>query len=186
LVFIKKAYANGSKSRVLPPFAARQLTVVVTHFYFIISKFVVCPMFQNFSFDGQLTLRRARNLVLMVLMVYIGLLIATAVDVDGMRLSVYQRVTEEIKSIFLTCWDFARPFVQVILFVVLLSWISKQFDWQARIPAFSEWKPYNMVVVLVVAGFVFAAVRGLGATNDLKDVALLVIGFFFGTLKKQP
>ena len=76
--------------------------------------------------------------------------------------------------------DFARPFVEIILFFLVAHWAIRRFDIQFTMPPVSDWKVANIIVLLVIGSFIFATLRGLNGATYLKDVALIVLGFYFG------
>ena len=118
--------------------------------------------------------------VILTLISYVGLEASAAIDADGDRVTAYLKLSSLIHDLALSIIDFARPFVEIILLFLIVHWAIKRFDVQLQIPPIGDWKIVNIVVILVVGGFVFAALRGLNGATYLRDVALVVLGFYFG------
>jgi hypothetical protein len=81
-------------------------------------------------------------------------------------------------------WRFARPLVQLVLILAIVEWILKRLG----IALFGErivfeWNIQTIIAIIVVSAFALVALSG-GAIDPLKDVALVVVGFYFGTQKK--
>ncbi len=111
--------------------------------------------------------------------------LASLIDSDTIRQNTYQSLGNEIKKFATYVFEFAKPFIEVILAVLLLDWILKKWNINARLPAFSEWKIFHIIVILSVGSFVFAALRGMTGAPYLQDLALIVIGYYFGTLNNN-
>ena len=42
-----------------------------------------------------------------------------------------------------------------------------------------------IIAIIVIGSFSISAISGLGQTSDLKEITLVVVGFYFGTRRKQ-
>ena len=130
--------------------------------------------------NWQKTLKTARWVAILTLLLYLGLESSAAIDADSDRVMAYQKISAMIRELATFMLDFARPFVEVILLLMLVDWAVRRFNIQLTIPPFADWKVANIVVVLVMGGFVVAALRGLTGVTYLRDLALVVMGFYFG------
>ena len=130
--------------------------------------------------NWQKTLKIARWVAILTLLLYLGLESSAAIDANSDRVMAYQKISAMIQELAVLIIDFARPFVEVILLLLLVDWAVRRFNIQLTIPPFADWKVANIVVVLVMGGFVVAALRGLTGVTYLRDLALVVMGFYFG------
>ena len=48
-----------------------------------------------------------------------------------------------------------------------------------------EWNVQTIIALVVVVAFSLAALTGIEGVADLKDIALVVVGFYSGTKKKS-
>jgi hypothetical protein len=117
---------------------------------------------------------------ILTLILYIGLESSAAIDADGDRVMAYRKMSTVIHDLGAWLIDFARPFVEIILLFLIVDWAMKRFNVQMQIPPIGDWKIMNIVVIVVIGGFVFAALRGLNGVTYLRDLALVVLGFYFG------
>ena len=100
---------------------------------------------QTMSFPWQRILRNAKLLGFSILAAYIGLSAALAIDADPMRQSIYQRILDQIKDITVLVYDFAHPFLIVILLALLVDWLLKKFDLNIKIPSLKDWNMFNVL-----------------------------------------
>jgi hypothetical protein len=117
---------------------------------------------------------------ILTVILYIGLESSAAIDADSDRVMAYRKLSGIIRDFAVLIFDFARPFVEIILLMLIVDWAMKRFNVQMQIPPIGEWKIMNIVVIVVIGGFVFAALRGLSGVTYLRDLALVVLGFYFG------
>jgi hypothetical protein len=81
-------------------------------------------------------------------------------------------------------WSFARPLLQLLVVLVLLQWFAAKSN--LKIPtAFTTfaWDARLVVALLIIMTFCIAALAGL--TDGLKEAALVVLGFHFGSLSRD-
>jgi hypothetical protein len=116
----------------------------------------------------------------LALVLYIGLESSAAIDANSDRVMAYQKLSAIIRDLVGYVIDFARPFVEIILVFLLVHWAIQHFDIQIKMPPVPDWKIANIIMILVIGGFVFAALRGLNSVTYLHDMALITLGFYFG------
>lgn len=138
------------------------------------------------SINWHKTLKVAKWVSILTFFLYIGLESSAAIDADSNRVLAYQKLSGMIREMVLFVIDFARPFVEVILLFLLVHWAIKRFDIQVAIPPVKDWKIANIVVLVVIGSFVFATLRGLNGATYLRDLALVVLGFYFGRSVNKP
>jgi hypothetical protein len=115
----------------------------------------------------------------LALVLYIGLESSAAIDANSDRVMAYQKLSALIRDLVGYVIDFARPFVEIILLFLVIHWGIRRFDVKIEIPP-RDWKIANIIMILVIGGFVFAALRGLNSVTYLHDMALVTLGFYFG------
>lgn len=130
--------------------------------------------------NWQKTLKITRWVAVLTLLLYLGLESSAAIDANSDRVMAYQKISAMIRELVVFIFDFARPFIEIILLFLLVHWATRRFNMQLAIPPFADWKVANIIVILVIGSFVFAALRGLTGVTYLRDLALVVLGFYFG------
>ncbi len=128
--------------------------------------------------------RLLQRMVVWSVIIFFCLEVSSAIDADATRAASYQKLANMIKDFYVTIFDFARPFVEIVLLLLIVSWAIKRFEIKFEIPPIKDWQIYNVLILMIIGGFVFAALRGLNGANYLKDLALVVLGFYFGRSMK--
>ncbi len=90
----------------------------------------------------------------LTLFFYVGLESSAAIDADSNRVLAYQKISGMIRELALFVIDFARPFVEIILFFLVAHWAIRRFDIQFTIPPVNDWKVANIIVLLVIGSFI--------------------------------
>jgi hypothetical protein len=130
--------------------------------------------------NWQKTLKTARWVSILTFFIYIGLASSAAIDADADRVTAYYKLSNLIRDFVVYIIEFARPFVEIILLFLIVHWAMQRFNISLQIPQVGDWKILNIVVIIVTGGFVYAALRGLNGVTYLRDLALVVLGFYFG------
>jgi hypothetical protein len=117
---------------------------------------------------------------ILTLALYVGLESSAAIDADADRVMAYRKINSMIHDLAAYVIDFARPYVEIILMILLIYWAKQRFNITFDIPPVGDWKIVNMIMIIVIGGFVFAALRGYSGVTYLHDLALVVLGFYFG------
>lgn len=95
-----------------------------------------------------------------------------------------QEAVHTIQEVTRESWSFGRPLLQLLVVLVLLQWFAVKSN--LRIPAaFTTfaWDARLVVALLVIVTFCIAALAGFA--DGLKEAALVVLGFYFGSLKGE-
>ncbi len=130
--------------------------------------------------NWQKVFKIAQWTAILSLFLYITLESSAAIDADNDRVMAYRKLSGIIHDFAISVFDFARPFVEIILLLLIVDWAMKRFNVQMQIPPIGDWKIMNIVIILVIGSFVIASLRGLSGVNYLHDLALVVLGFYFG------
>jgi hypothetical protein len=108
----------------------------------------------------------------------------TAITVLGLKQSL-QSIVGDIRIISKNAYDFLKPFLQLVLILVILQWILEKLGINFQQGNFKVNSNVQTVIALIVViAFALAALSGSEGTAALKDIALVVVGFYFGTNKK--
>jgi hypothetical protein len=95
-------------------------------------------------------------------------------------------ISERISTVSREAWTFARPLLQLIVILVILqSLVARYGTHLSGIPSSLAGDVKSLLALLVVAAFALAALAGVDTTGSLKDVALVVLGFYFGRLPPE-
>ncbi|HMG05405.1 MAG TPA: hypothetical protein VK581_08085 [Chthoniobacterales bacterium] len=95
-------------------------------------------------------------------------------------------ISERISAVGREAWAFARPLLQLIVILVILQSLLARYGSQlSGFPSSLAGDVKSLLALLVVAAFALAALAGVDTTGSLKDVALVVLGFYFGRLPPE-
>jgi hypothetical protein len=115
------------------------------------------------------------------------LLIATAVGIEvastdpGMaqQLSNARTLVWRIGE---SAWSFARPLLQLIAVLLILEWVFSRVGVRLRLNEITtDWNVQTFIAGLIIVTFCIAVLADIQAVSYLKEVVLIVIGFYFGT-----
>ena len=96
-------------------------------------------------------------------------------------------VSDSIKVVANEGWDFVRPFIQLIIILAILQPLVEKSGVKLNLATLgSNLDVRATIAILVVVAFCVAALAGVSGYSALKDVALVVVGFYFGGLVKKP
>ncbi|MBK7873991.1 MAG: hypothetical protein IPJ74_26735 [Saprospiraceae bacterium] len=116
-----------------------------------------------------------------IILAYIGLHIAALIDLDYNRVQVYNMVSGQIESVILTIWDFIRPFLQIVILLAIVDWIFRRVGIDIKSKTQLHWNAPAIIAFVVIGAFALAALTGMEGASYMKDVVLVVVGFYFGT-----
>lgn len=122
-------------------------------------------------------------LVIVAFVGYLGVQIAALVDPDYNRIQIYNMVSGQIESLILAIWEFTRPFIQIIILLVIVDWVFRRVGIDIRSKTVLSWNAPSLIVFIIVGAFALAALTGVQGATYLKDLALVAVGFFFGSQK---
>lgn len=89
-----------------------------------------------------------------------------------------------VMSIGQAAWQFARPLLQLAIVLMIIDWILKRLGIQLGVGVrHFDWNVQAIIAIVVVAAFAVAELSGIGS-GSLKDVVLVVVGFYFGTQRR--
>lgn len=122
-------------------------------------------------------------LFLILLVMYVGT--QTLVKYDVNNNAQWDRLGNTIASISAEAWSFIRPFVQLVIILLIIEWLLGKTGVKIVPDALKfDWNVQTTIALLVVSAFCLAALGNIPGMGPLKDVALVVIGFYFGSHRK--
>jgi hypothetical protein len=92
-----------------------------------------------------------------------------------------------VAGIGANAWRFAEPLVQLMVLLVIVDWLLGRLgiEVKAGLKGF-DWNVQAVIAITVIGSFALAALGGISqGVGVLKDLALVVVGFYFGTQRKM-
>jgi len=126
-------------------------------------------------------------LFFLFLIAYVSLQIASIVDQNADHKQMYNLIAQQLMIIAGGAWGFVRPFLQLILVLGIVDWILGRWgiSWQSNSLGIN-WNIQTIIALIVIGAFAIAALGGLSeGVGTLKDLALVVVGFYFGSQRKS-
>lgn len=140
---------------------------------------------QTFKNPLRLLLNVVVFIFVIFLIIYIGININSSYEDNTERITMMQNVNNEIKLIAYSVFEFIRPFLQLIIILLILEWLINRFGISTNKNFTSiSWNVQTIIALIVIVAFSLAALSGIQGAGMLKDLALVVVGFYFGTQKK--
>jgi hypothetical protein len=84
-------------------------------------------------------------------------------------------------------WRFAEPLLQLMVVLLIVDWLLGRLgiEVKAGLRGF-DWNVQAIIAITVIGSFALAALGGITqGVGVLKDLALVVVGFYFGTQRKM-
>ena len=84
-------------------------------------------------------------------------------------------------------WDFIRPFLQILIILTIISWFLDKLGISlSSKDQRLDWNVQTVIAVVVTTSFSIAALSGISeGASLLKDLALVVVGFYFGSQRRD-
>lgn len=118
-----------------------------------------------------------------LLIIYFGLEIAYAIDLDTTRRTAYLFIAERIKDFAEGVIEFANPLAKIAVALFVLAWLAKRFSPNIDLSHFNwqEVQVEKLLLMVVTIGFVLLSLKGgVDSLLYLKEVLLVVLGLYFG------
>ncbi|MBZ9765526.1 hypothetical protein LB526_01965 [Mesorhizobium sp. CA6] len=102
-------------------------------------------------------------------------------------------IAEQTLQIGYTIGHFLRPILQMALVVFILltaaeriGFLDEDSSWRLHLGSLSQGNNVQaFIAVAIIGALVVSAVGNVGDTGVLKDLALVVVGFYFGTRRRE-
>lgn len=120
-----------------------------------------------------------------LLIFYIGVRIYLTSELQSKDADLLVSIAEDLKTISIYIFGFIRPFLQLVIVLIILEWLLGRFGISLdKNFKTLEWNVQTIIAIVVIIAFALAALSGVEGASMLKDLALVVVGFYFGTQKK--
>ena len=140
------------------------------------------PSFKN---PLRLIINTSIIIFIILLIAYISIKVAISYDNDQVRVGLLRDIAEDIRLLGIFVFEFVRPFLQLVIILIVLEWLLGRFGISLNRSILKiDWNVQTIIATVVMIAFSLAALSGVEGASMLKDVALVVVGFYFGTQKK--
>ena len=79
-------------------------------------------------------------------------------------------------------WVFGKPFLQLIIILLVLEWFVKRLGFDLRAQDLSiSWTFETLVAVIIIVAFCLSVLGGIHGYDALQDIVLVMVGFYFGS-----
>lgn len=148
-------------------------------------KIIAMTDIKSFKNPLRFIIRIALTMTLIIAIAYL-VFIGLASTQSGGDLRMYSTIAEEIKYFGIGTFNFLRPFLQLVIILILVEWLLGKFNtslWSSG--GTIVWNIQTVIGLIIIAGFTLAALAGINGVANLKEIALVVVGFYFGTQRKS-
>jgi len=141
-------------------------------------------MSEHVRFDPTSIISWLMTALVLLSMAYVALYAVTiyfryrAGKFDGTD-AVIRTVADDISGAISRVWSFARPILQLIIILFVIYWFGQSIGLTKE--TFGTQDIKTTLAFFVVGAFCVAAFLSESPAASLKDFALVVIGFYFGT-----
>ena len=116
---------------------------------------------------------------------YLSSIIYSTFFSNGEDYRQYNLLSIELKHISVGIFTFFLPFIKLIIILLIVEWILGKLGMNFEKKSTNlEWNVQTLIGVMIIFGFVIAALLEMKGVTYLKDIALVVVGFYFGSQRK--
>jgi hypothetical protein len=130
-------------------------------------------------------IRWSLGVVVICLIIYLAASICVAMaGSNEVQRTVAVSVLESTVRFGQAAWAFARPLLQLAVVLLIVDWLARRMG--VRFGSQTSgitWNVQAILAVVVVMAFAISELSGIGG-GGLKDVALVIVGFYFGTQRR--
>jgi di/tricarboxylate transporter len=128
-----------------------------------------------------------KSLVFLIVLIFLLLLAAwggTIYYAETTHNTSAVRYAEQVEIVTRTIWDFVRPLLQLIIVLLVLQWFLEKRGIQISFSKLGlSWDARLLVALIVILTFCLVSLSGMD-DRGIKEAALVVIGFYFGSAKR--
>lgn len=140
---------------------------------------------QTFKNPLRIILNSTLFTFIFLLIIYIVLRVIIIYDLDYKRAELFRSIADDIRMLALSVFQFVRPFLQLVIILIILEWLLNKFGLSLKKNSLQfEWNVQTAIALIVIVAFSLASLSGVQGAGDLKDIALVVVGFYFGSQRK--
>jgi hypothetical protein len=127
-----------------------------------------------------------KNLLWIVIAIYALLGVAwAATAILGHQSAEALMAQQLVHTVGSEVWGFVRPLLQLIVVLLLIEYfVSKAGSHMSPHHLALTWDTRSIVAVVIIATYCIASLSGIQDHYGVKDIVLVVIGFYFGTTRK--
>jgi len=124
-------------------------------------------------------------------LVFAALLIALKVGLSLMGMDSMQanpglrQAQEVVDSVSTGAWQFGQPLLQLIVVLALGEWFVSRLGLKVSSIGLGSINIQTFIAVAIVFTFCLAALGNLPGLTYMKEIVLIVIGFYFGTRSRK-
>lgn len=106
--------------------------------------------------------------------------------IDGLQASPgVKQAQDVVDSVSSTAWQFGQPLLQLLVVLALGEWFVSRLGLKVSSLGLGSLNIQTFIAIAIIFTFCLAALGNLPGLAYIKDVALIVIGFYFGTRSRQ-
>jgi len=117
---------------------------------------------------------------------WVAVFVAAAAPDHGQFPNLLTQLSGQLSVVAISAWQFARPLLQLLIVLLIFDYVLTRLGISLR-TEFSriEWNVQTIVALVIVGSFAAAALGGITeGLSSLKDLALVVVGFYFGSQRR--
>lgn len=121
----------------------------------------------------------------LILILYVVLKLLLVYESDDRLKQGLMEIVSKIETISELGWDFVKPFLQLAIILLIVEWVLTKIGINFSQPNKLEWNIQTIIALLIVGAFTIAALGDIPGVGYLQDIALVVVGFYFGSQNKR-
>jgi hypothetical protein len=131
------------------------------------------------------------RLLLFLSLLFAAMLIALKVGLSLLAMDSLQaspaltQAQNVVDSVSESAWEFGRPLLQLVVVLALGEWFVSRLGLKVSAISLGSINIQTFIAIAIVFTFCLAALGNLPGLSYMKDVVLIVIGFYFGTRSRQ-
>lgn len=96
-----------------------------------------------------------------------------------------KQAQDVVDSVSSSAWQFGQPLLQLLVVLALGEWFVSRLGLKVSSLGLGSLNIQTFIAIAIIFTFCLAALGNLPGLAYIKDVALIVIGFYFGTRSRQ-
>jgi len=120
-------------------------------------------------------------LTVIFLVLVVGLEVA-AINSEAAQAEKYRAMKDTISGIGGSGWRFVSPLLQLIIVLLILEWFAQRLGLGFKLSDIGGAANVQVLIaVFVIGAYCLAVLGGIPGADSLKEIALIVVGFYFGS-----
>jgi len=136
----------------------------------------------RFIVNGTLTLA---ILTFVAYLVFLGLSMQSSANSQlPIQPEIAKNIAFEIREFGVFAFEFIKPFLQLTIMLIIVDWLLRRIGIKYKLDfKLTDINTQTVIGLILICAFTLSALSGVGV-GHLKDIALVVVGFYFGTQKR--